>query len=198
MRCCAFVPKPPIIILRQSCCGILIAGDVSLFQALLVQSQTFTGWASGPFFICWISIVMELRVLLESTLAGLGYELVDLELARGGLMRLFIDSPAGITLDDCVKVSNHLTRLFMVENVDYERLEVSSPGLDRPLTKSSDFERFAGQPVKLKLRLPQDGARRISGVLQGLDGEVIRVESDGKLIEVPLSNLDKARLDPKF
>ena len=71
---------------------------------------------------------MELRVLLESTLTGLGYELVDLELARGGLMRLFIDSPSGITVEDCVKVSNHLTRLFMVENVDYERLEVSSPG----------------------------------------------------------------------
>ena len=141
---------------------------------------------------------MELRVLLETTLTGMGYELVDLELARGGLMRLFIDSPSGITLDDCVKVSNHLARLFMVENVDYERLEVSSPGLDRPLTKPADFERFAGQQVKLKLRLPQDGARRISGVLQGLEGEVIRVQSDGKLIEVPLSNLDKARLDPKF
>ncbi len=141
---------------------------------------------------------MELRVLLETTLTGMGYELVDLELARGGLMRLFIDSPSGITLDDCVKVSNHLTRLFMVENVDYERLEVSSPGLDRPLTKPADFERFAGQQVKLKLRLPQDGARRISGVLQGLEGEVIRVQSDGKLIEVPLSNLDRARLDPKF
>ncbi len=141
---------------------------------------------------------MELRVLLETTLTGMGYELVDLELARGGLMRLFIDSPSGITLDDCVKVSNHLTRLFMVENVDYERLEVSSPGLDRPLTKPADFERFAGQQVKLKLRLPQDGARRVSGVLQGLEGEVIRVQSDGKLIEVPLSNLDKARLDPKF
>lgn len=141
---------------------------------------------------------MELRVLLETTLTGMGYELVDLELARGGLMRLFIDSPSGITLDDCVKVSNHLTRLFMVENVDYERLEVSSPGLDRPLTKPADFERFAGQQVKLKLRLPQDGARRIAGVLQGLEGEVIRVQSDGKLIEVPLSNLDKARLDPKF
>ena len=136
--------------------------------------------------------------MLETTLTGMGYELVDLELARGGLMRLFIDSPSGITLDDCVKVSNHLTRLFMVENVDYERLEVSSPGLDRPLTKPADFERFAGQQVKLKLRLPQDGARRISGVLQGLEGEVIRVQSDGKLIEVPLSNLDKARLDPKF
>lgn len=141
---------------------------------------------------------MELRALLESTLTGLGYELVDLELARGGLMRLFIDSPSGITVDDCVKVSNHLTRLFMVENVDYERLEVSSPGLDRPLTKQADFDRFAGEMVKLKLRLPQDGARRISGLLKGLNGEVVVVESDGKVIEVPLSNLDKARLDPKF
>ncbi len=142
---------------------------------------------------------MDLRNLLESTLAGLGYELVDLELARGGLMRLFIDSPQGITVEDCVKVSNHLTRLFMVESVDYERLEVSSPGLDRPLTREADFSRFAGQTVKPKLRLPQDGARRIAGVLKGLSGDVVQVEVDGgKLVEVPLANLDKARLDPKF
>jgi len=144
-------------------------------------------------------MLMELRSLLESTLAGLGYELVDLELARGGLMRLFIDSPQGISVEDCVKVSNHLTRLFMVENVDYERLEVSSPGLDRPLTREADFSRFAGQHVKLKLRLPQDGARRVAGVLKGLVGDSVQVEIEGgKLIEVPLSNLDKARLDPKF
>lgn len=142
---------------------------------------------------------MDLRNLLETTLTGLGYELVDLELARGGMVRVFMDSPQGITVDDCVKVSNHLTRLFMVENVDYERLEVSSPGLDRPLTRESDFSRFAGQHVRLRLRLPLEGARRVSGILRGLASDVVQVEQEsGAVVEVPLSNIDKARLDPRF
>src|SRR5688500_19308526 len=80
---------------------------------------------------------MDLNELLESTLAGLGYELVDLERSpRGKLLRVFIDKPDGVSVDDCVTVSNHLSRLLAVENVDYDRLEVSSPGLDRPLKKS--------------------------------------------------------------
>ena len=92
---------------------------------------------------------MDVRALLESTLVGLGYEFVDLELTRSGGFRLFIDKPEGITVDDCVLVSNHLTRLFMVENIDYDRLEVSSPGLDRPLKKEADFVRFTGQLAKV-------------------------------------------------
>ena len=97
---------------------------------------------------------MDLYELLESTLTGLGYELVEVERSsRGKMLRVFIDKPDGITVDDCGAVSNHLSRLLAVENIDYDRLEVSSPGLDRPLKKASDFIRFTGESVKLKLRV---------------------------------------------
>ena len=90
-----------------------------------------------------------LDALLEQTLASLGYELVDLEVSRsGGLIRIFIDRVGGVNVDDCAAVSNHLTRLFAVEEVDYGRLEVSSPGLDRPLRRPQDFRRFAGERDK--------------------------------------------------
>ena len=94
---------------------------------------------------------MDLHVLLESTLAGLGYELVDLEQSgRTKLLRLFIDKPNGINIDDCTAVSNHLTKLLAVENIEYERLEVSSPGLDRPLKKEQDFNRFIPSNKKIR------------------------------------------------
>ena len=110
---------------------------------------------------------MDVRTLLETTLSGLGYELVDFELGHGGLMRVFIDAPAGIALDDCVKVSNHLTRLFTVENIDYDRLEVSSPGLDRPLTREADYARFAGERVRIKTRHPLSERKKFAGTLSG-------------------------------
>ncbi|WP_137938391.1 ribosome maturation factor RimP [Chitinivorax sp. B] len=141
---------------------------------------------------------MDLRHLLETTLTGLGYEMVDLELGRGGMIRIFMDSPNGITVDDCVKVSNHLTRMFMVENIDFERLEVSSPGLDRPLTKESDYTRFAGQKVKIKLRVPIDRRKTFAGTLIGLHDGRLNLEVDGAPVEIDLSNIDRARLDPQF
>src|SRR5690606_1710569 len=87
-------------------------------------------------------------------LSGMGYEVVDVEFAQDGLLRVYIDSPAGITLDDCEKVSRQLSHVLAVEDVDYARLEVSSPGLDRPLKKAADFERFAGAEVSVRLRRP--------------------------------------------
>ncbi|MFC4161167.1 ribosome maturation factor RimP [Chitinimonas lacunae] len=142
---------------------------------------------------------MDLQGLLESTLPGMGYELVDLELAHNGLVRVFIDKSEGITLDDCVTVSNHLTHLFTVENIDYERLEVSSPGLDRPLKKEADFVRFAGQQVKIKLRLPLDGRKNIQGELRGmLDGAVQVATGPESIVSIPLTQIDKARLVPQF
>ena len=103
---------------------------------------------------------MTLEELLESTLEGMGYELVDVEqLARSKLLRIFVDKEGGITIDDCVTISNHLSRLLIVENIDYGRLEVSSPGLDRPLRKETDFLRFIGETIKLKLRVPVQGQR---------------------------------------
>lgn len=141
---------------------------------------------------------MDVRALLESTLVGLGYEFVDLELTRSGGFRLFIDKPQGITVDDCVLVSNHLTRLFMVENIDYDRLEVSSPGLDRPLKKAQDFVRFTGQMAKVKTRLPLDGRKHFLGRLGGMEDGVLHLEVEGKRVDIPLTSIDKARLDPEF
>ncbi|MBA4142899.1 MAG: ribosome maturation factor RimP [Nitrosospira sp.] len=142
---------------------------------------------------------MELYELLESTLAGLGYELVDLERSgRGKLLRLFIDKPGGVNVDDCVAVSNHLSRLLVVENIDYDRLEVSSPGLDRPLKKASDFVRFTGESVKLKLRVALQGQRNFIGILREVKDGVLKLEVDGKMLDLELSNLEKARLVPKL
>jgi ribosome maturation factor RimP len=141
---------------------------------------------------------MDIQRLLDATLPGLGYELVDLELARNGLVRVFIDKPAGITVDDCVLVSNHLGRVFTVENVPYERLEISSPGLDRPLKKEADFVRFAGEQVKIKLRLPIDGKKTVQGVLKGFSDGKVEVAVGEALVAVPLAQIDKARLVPVF
>jgi ribosome maturation factor RimP len=142
--------------------------------------------------------MMDLSARLEPVLAGLGYELVLLERAGRGLLRIFIDKPGGVTIDDCVTVSNHLTHLFTVENVDYDRLEVSSPGLDRPLVKPQDYQRFAGELVTLKLRVPLDNRRRLVGQLVGLDADQVRLLVDGAEMKVELRNVDSARLKPSI
>lgn len=142
---------------------------------------------------------MELNELLASTLTGMGYELVDVERsARGKLLRIFIDKPGGISVEDCVAVSHHLSRLFVVENVIYDRLEVSSPGLDRTLRKTSDFIRFAGELVNLKLRIALQGQRNFVGILREVDDEVLNLEVNGKILALELNNLEKVRLVPKL
>ena len=142
---------------------------------------------------------MDLNALLERTLPALGYELVDLEMSpKGRLVRVFIDQPKGVGVEDCAKVSHHLTRLFAVENVDFDRLEVSSPGLDRPLRKAADYVRFAGQEAKLTLREPVEGARRLKGILRGLEGDAALVETDAGVRAIPLGDIEKARLVPKI
>jgi len=140
--------------------------------------------------------MMDLPTRLEPVLAGLGYELVTLERAGRGLIRIFIDKPEGITIDDCVAVSNHLSHLFTVENIDYDRLEVSSPGLDRPLVKPQDYVRFAGEQVTLKLRVPMDNRRRLVGQLIGLENDSVKLIVDGAEVSVDLRNVDAARLKP--
>ncbi|WP_394808739.1 ribosome maturation factor RimP [Nitrosomonas sp.] len=142
---------------------------------------------------------MALEELLESTLQGLGYELIEVErLAHNKLLRIFVDKEGGINIDDCVAISNHLSRLFAVENIDFGRLEVSSPGLDRPLRKEADFLRFSGETVKLKLRVSIEGQRNFVGVLRETNNGIIRIEVEGKLLDLELSNLGKARLVPKL
>ena len=142
---------------------------------------------------------MDVRLLLENTLPGLGYELVDFELTPGGGFRVFIDKLGGITVEDCVSTSNHLTRLFMVENIDYDRLEVSSPGLDRPLKKEADYVRFQGSLAKVRTRLPVEQQKRFMGRLAGIQDSVLQLQlEDGRIVAIPLSNIDKARLEPEF
>lgn len=164
----------------------------------------------SPFFFAWAGtgirlfgpgegVAMDLAALLERTLPGLGYELVDLEASpRARVLRVFIDKPGGIDVEDCASVSNHLTRLFAVEGVDYDRLEVSSPGLDRLLRKEADFLRFAGEVAQLKLREPIGNARKLKGVLQGVTDGQLRVLTEQGLVDIPLSNVERARLVPKI
>jgi len=141
----------------------------------------------------------NLGELLEITLPPLGYELVDWEHSpRSGLVRVFIDKPNGVDVEDCARVSHHLTRLFAVEGIDFERLEVSSPGLDRPLTKAADFLRFAGEEAELRLTAPVDNARRVKGILRGCEDGAVLVETAKGVLTIPLSGIGKARLVPKI
>ena len=140
---------------------------------------------------------MTLETLLETTLNGLGYELVDMSMsAKSGLLRIFIDKQGGITLDDCTAVSNHLSNWLVVENIAYEHLEVSSPGLDRPLKKLEDFRRFAGEKVQIKLRMAIAGQRRFAGVIRGASATQIELDVDGQAVMLDISNMDTARLVP--
>ncbi|MGE5770316.1 MAG: ribosome maturation factor RimP [Betaproteobacteria bacterium] len=145
---------------------------------------------------------MDLNTLLESTVTGLAYELADVELSpRGRTIRIFIDvagKEGGIDVEDCARVSNQLTRLFEVENIDFDRLEVSSPGMDRVVKKAADFERFAGELIQVKVRIPVNGRRNFQGELLGhKEGKVgLRLEKDD--VELDFDNIEKARLVPRF
>ena len=135
--------------------------------------------------------------MLETTLAGLGYELVDLERSgKAMFLRVFIDKPGGVDINDCTAVSHHLMRLLAVENIDYGRLEVSSPGLDRLLKKERDFVRFAGHKARIKLRVPVDGQRNFTGILRETSAGRVQLEVDGRLLSLDVGNLAKARLVP--
>jgi ribosome maturation factor RimP len=143
-------------------------------------------------------MIMDVARLVETTVTGLGYELVDFELSGRGLMRVLLDQAAGIAVKDCELVSHQLTRLFAVEGVDYGRLEVSSPGLDRPIKKEADFIRFRGKKAQLKLRIPLAGRKNFIGILGSLENGVLQLDVDDRQVLIELSNLDKAHLVPAF
>ncbi len=154
---------------------------------------------------------MQLLDLVEKTVTGMGYELVEFERAAQGILRVFIDltpevaaTQGHITVEDCEKVSHQLSHVLLVENVDYERLEISSPGLDRPLKKLSDYQRFAGCEVIVKLRMALPGTanrKTYQGILHDPEGDNLKLEFEGKegpaLLEFVLADVDKARLVPK-
>ena len=143
--------------------------------------------------------MQKLNDLIGQVVAGLGYELVTVEGSpRGRLLRVFIDIARGVTVDDCEAVSHQLTRVFEVENVDFDRLEVSSPGLDRPLVKPADFERFAGADIRLRTRVPVSNQRNFTGVLKGLRDGVVVVDTEKGELLVAFDDVEKARLVPKF
>ena len=146
----------------------------------------------------FVEFNMDVPKFIEETLAGMGYELVDFELSGRGLMRIFMDKPDGIAMEDCERVSNHLSRVLLVENVDYERLEVSSPGLDRVIKKEADFVRFAGQKAQVKVRVPINGRKNFVGLLGAVEAGVLQMEIEGGSVSIELTNLDKARLVPVF
>ena len=143
----------------------------------------------------------ELVKLLEPTIERLGYQLWDLELKLGGkhgVLRVFIDKPDGIGLDDCEKVSLAVSALLDVEDPlpGHYDLEVSSPGLDRKLTKIEHFQRFEGETVKVQMRFPIEGRRRFRGTLVSSDEENIVVDVDGESHTLPVATIDTARLVP--
>lgn len=142
----------------------------------------------------------DLYGLIEKTVTQLDYELVDLEVSnRGKLLRLFIDKPEGITIDDCVLISNQLGNVLSVEHdIDYDRLEVSSPGLDRALKKDTDFIKFTESRANVKVRMPIEGRKNFLGILKGVDSGDLLIDVEGVMFKIALSNIDKARLSPEF
>lgn len=143
----------------------------------------------------------ELAALLEPTVERMGYELADLEVrlgGKGGFIRVFIDKPEGICLDDCEQVSRAVSAILDVEDPvpGHYDLEVSSPGLDRKLTKIEHFQRFIGETLKVSMRFPVAGRRRFRGQLLSVDEENIVVEVDGQSHALPLAAIDTARLVP--
>ncbi|MGR6036518.1 MAG: ribosome maturation factor RimP [Candidatus Nitrosoglobus sp.] len=141
--------------------------------------------------------------LVEPVIAALGYELVGVEcLSRGkeALLRIYIDAHSGVTVEDCERTSHQLSALLDIEEpmVSAYILEISSPGLDRPLFTKEHFERFAGEDVSIVLNTPLDGRRRFKGLLRGIRGNCVVILVEHEEFELPLAGIKKARLIPEL
>ena len=176
-------------------------------QRFFVQEQLFDGRFAHFLFVApdvapkrWgRQMRADVEGLIEQVVTGLGYELVDIEFSpKGRLLRVFLDIERGITVDDCATVSNQLQRVFEVENVDYDRLEVSSPGLDRPLKKLADFERFAGEQAQVRLSLPIGNQRNFVGVIERVQDGAVALRTEKGEVLLPFEDIEKARLVPQF
>lgn len=141
--------------------------------------------------------------LIEPIVEGLGYECVGIEYnphPKHGLLRIYIDREEGVLLDDCSKVSHHLSGVLDVEDPiqgNYQ-LEISSPGMDRPLFKIDQFTRFIGSQVKVNLFRPVDNRRKITGMILGVEGETIRIQEGEQVFDIPFQAMSKARLVPDY
>jgi ribosome maturation factor RimP len=146
----------------------------------------------------------ELAKLLQPTVEALRFELADLEVklgGRDGMVRLFIDKPDGaIDLEDCETVSRQVSAFLDVEDPipGHYVLEVSSPGLDRKLTKVEHFQNVMGEDVRIKLRFPVAGRRNFRGALTFANEDLIKVEVDGESHSLPLTTIESARLVPSL
>jgi len=143
----------------------------------------------------------NLEEFVSKIVVQMGYELVDFEFQnQGKLIRIFIDKPASVTIDDCVDVSNHLNHVLTVEeDIDYERLEVSSPGFDRVIKKIEDFQKFKGENIKIKTRTPIMNQRNFKGEVLDVKGLVIMIKTlEQEEVNIDFDNIDRARLDPKI
>lgn len=145
----------------------------------------------------------NVQAIIEPVVTSLGYELVGAEFLvqrQGGLLRVYIDTEEGIQLDDCQRVSHQLSGVLDVEDVikGKYQLEVSSPGLDRPLFTAEHFERFQGHVAKLKLTAPLEGRRKFKGTLKGIENNQVKIEVENEEISLPLSAIDKANLVPQI
>lgn len=143
----------------------------------------------------------HLQQLIEPGITALGYELVGVEYTtqgRGSVLRVYIDSAQGISAEDCQRVSHQVSGVLDVEDPirGAFTLEVSSPGLDRPLFTAQHFVRFTGSRARIRLKQPLDGRRNFSGILRGVQGEQVLIEDAGEEFILCLANIDKARLAP--
>lgn len=148
------------------------------------------------------TLEQKLTEMISAPVEALGYELVGVEFVRGrqSTLRIYIDSEEGITVEDCADVSHQVSAVLDVEDpvsVAYN-LEVSSPGLDRPLFTAEHYTRFIGEEVALVLRMAVQNRRKWSGVITSVDGEMITVVAEGKDEVFALSNIQKANLVPHF
>ena len=144
----------------------------------------------------------QLKELLAPAVEDLGFELWGVEYlqGRGAVLRLYIDHPDGITVDNCAAVSHEVSGVLDVEDPisgEYN-LEVSSPGMDRPLFEIAQFARYAGEDVQLKLLAPVAGKRKMTAAIVAVDGDTLVVELDGETLRVPYSQVERARLQPRF
>jgi len=144
-------------------------------------------------------LITTIRGFAEPLLADMGMELVEVQFRREGhgwVLRLFIDKEGGITIEDCATVSREISAYLEVEDlIDHAyHLEVSSPGLERPLRKREDFVRFADRLARIKVREPLGGQRVLIGTLLGLEGESVVLAMEKETVRIDLENIAKARL----
>ena len=150
---------------------------------------------------------LGLKEIVETTVSGMGYDIADCEIvSRGRLVRVFIDRIDGpiddalvrIRVEDCERVTRQLQRVLEVEGIDYDRLEVSSPGLDRVLRTVEHFKRFAGREIEVRVRIAVGGRRRITGTLLGADEQMLEMKVEDAIHRFPLVDLEKVRLVHKW